>query len=826
MMEKVGPYEIRRKIAEGGMGMVYLAWDPRLERQVALKCILASSYESSSARVRFLREARIQAKLDHENIVSLHDLIEGATQDFLVLAYVEGLTLYDYLQTSQPSIQEKLDIAIQIAKALAFAHQNEVIHRDIKLKNILIDSQGKVKITDFGIAKVLDQTTLTHEHQIVGSLTSLSPEQAAGKPMDHRSDLFAFGSLLYQLFTGQKPFVGDTPAAVISQICNVNPTPPHQVEPSLPLQLSQLIMKLLQKDPDHRPMLSNEVVADLERSLSPLTEAETREALPVQVEAKAQKLNKKPILWVVAVVILLGVSAFWFVSRFEAIRPVYVAVLPVTTPDNVVPPDWIPAVREACLSGVVVIPNHFSVDPRTFEDIPTDLQSIVSATAADELIRLHAEPSGPLWRISLRRINGQDGSVIYSEAIDMAPFEPLIVREATFAMLQRSYLDRGAPGVSIRPGISQADYREFLRLRDLLKTRQSDLEDLFVQLKQLLARSPDFGPLYASTCEAARLCYRKTRDRRFVEEGYQIAQEGIKRLRANPGPYLSQVALALAIKDEETAGRVLDELRRLFPGFVETDFFRARLLETRGDTEQALQLMREVAVLRPTWSHRFNLANMAFRHSQTELARTTLQDLLEDYPEHLRGLRLLANIELMQGSPAKAIRLYESVLKRRPSIYVWNNLGLAQMLEEDYRKAAASFSEAFELSPENPLIRLNVADALWLTGDKAGANEHYRAVVGAYGDDLETLDWSDMITLAQAHAHLGEHREAVRTIQAVLRIQKDNSQVSLAAGLVFTLIGDYQSAVLYTEEALAQGTDPRWFSLPWFEPIRARVDWP
>jgi serine/threonine protein kinase/tetratricopeptide (TPR) repeat protein len=257
--ERIGPYRLIRLLGAGGMGEVFLAHDERLDRLVAIKRLRTSSEVSPERRKRFRREARIAARLEHPNIVQIHDVLSEGEVDCIVMEYVDGQDLRQRSKDARPSLHETLAIAGQIALAMAEAHDREIIHRDLKTENVLITRTGQVKITDFGIAKDLRDETLTGDGHLMGTSRSMSPEQASARPVDHRSDLFSFGTLLYEILTGKSPFLGETSYLTMHRVVNDAPESLHTLVPGLPPALVALIEQLLAKEPLLRPRSFREV---------------------------------------------------------------------------------------------------------------------------------------------------------------------------------------------------------------------------------------------------------------------------------------------------------------------------------------------------------------------------------------------------------------------------------------------------------------------------------------------------------------------------------------------------------------------------------------
>ena len=266
-----GHYSVEKQIGSGGMGEVYLAEDARLGRKVALKMLDPGLTGDAPARARFLREARLASALDHPNICTIHEVGETQGRPFIAMQYVEGETLRPLIGGRPLPLDSLLSIALQVAHALAAAHERGVIHRDIKAGNIIVTPGGQAKVLDFGLAKLVeraegqDETHLTMTGQVMGTPASMSPEQARGEPADQRSDIFSFGCVLYEMATGQIPFKGKTRAEVIGALLHKPHTPAAELNGEMPARLSAVIDRALAKEPAGRYQSAREMLADLRR---------------------------------------------------------------------------------------------------------------------------------------------------------------------------------------------------------------------------------------------------------------------------------------------------------------------------------------------------------------------------------------------------------------------------------------------------------------------------------------------------------------------------------------------------------------------------------
>jgi len=259
----IGRYEVIDRVGRGGMGVLYRGRDPVLEREVAIKVMSGDFCGDEGARSRFFREARAAARLQHRNIVTIYEFAEDHGTPYIAMEFLRGSALSARINAEPPlTLVQKLDIVTQLCTGLHYAHEQGIVHRDVKPANIWIMGDGTVKLLDFGIAKIA-ASTMTTTGSVLGSAAYMAPEQVAGREIDGRADVFAAGVVLYELVARRKPFAGDGPTAVMMQIIKEDPPPLRQFAPEVPAALVDAVTKALNKDPDRRFMHAGDFGAEL-----------------------------------------------------------------------------------------------------------------------------------------------------------------------------------------------------------------------------------------------------------------------------------------------------------------------------------------------------------------------------------------------------------------------------------------------------------------------------------------------------------------------------------------------------------------------------------
>ncbi len=321
-----GKYQILEELGRGGMGVVYKAEDTKLKRLVALKFLPPELTHIPDIKERFIREAQAAAALDHPNICTVYEFDEAEEKSFISMAYIEGQNLKKKIESGPLESEEALRIATQVAEGLQEAHKKGVVHRDIKSSNIMLDERNHAKIMDFGLARKTGGTLITKDGTTMGTIAYMSPEQARGEEVDHRTDIWSFGVVLYEMLTGQLPFKGEHEQGVVYSILNQKPKPLTEVRAEIPVSMGQVVEKALEKKPDKRYQQIDELLDDL-KSIS-------AGIVPEEIEARLRKeklrKRKRAILYAGAVglVIVMAVLALTlFTGRAEAIDSI--AVLPL-----------------------------------------------------------------------------------------------------------------------------------------------------------------------------------------------------------------------------------------------------------------------------------------------------------------------------------------------------------------------------------------------------------------------------------------------------------------------------------------------------------------
>jgi serine/threonine protein kinase/tetratricopeptide (TPR) repeat protein len=859
--DRTGAFRLERLLGRGGMGEVFLAVDERLDRRVAIKRIRDGS--DPALRERFRREARSAARINHPAVVQIYDVIEDAGGDAIVMEYAEGRTLRGLLAEGLPDPVLAVRLAWEIAQGLDAAHAAGLIHRDLKAENVVVTPGGHAKILDFGLAKPLalerSEESLTEHGTILGTWHAMSPEQASGGDVDARTDLFSLGVLLYEMLTGRSPFRGSHSLDSLKRILTEQPPSLSTLRPDLPPDLAALAARLLEKDREARPRSAREVALRLgeiassrelgfavDSTASPggsergdpgdeltavtVLERPATSSSPSWGDRSSalRPLRGRSWSWVAmaAGLALAAVGAFYLLGRFS-LPPLRVAVLR---------PEVAPAgetnlalagsgVLVATLSTLASLEGLAPVDPAQLTGAERSPADAARAVAAGEVLAATLEGQGDLGaRVSLRRIDGREGRVLWAEsfAVPADPRDLRLLAQAVTLHLRRAYPERrpreGTPELSVRG----EDYADFLRIKERFDGGQVPLEPELARLERILRGSPRFLDAHLLVVAVTQNLFRSTREPRYLDRGLSAAARVRALAPADPRALTAQVRVAIAAARPEEARARLAELAASAPGDPDLFALSGQIAEGEGDLERAVADLGAAVERVPSWPNLFRLADLEVRTGRIAAARHHLEQLLERSPANLWGLDKLGNLELLSGDPARAERIYLDLARLKPQRSFYTNLGLARSLLGRTASAVEAYRKALELAPDHVVASLNLADAELALGNRQGAESRYRAILERLDASAAaaTLSPVDRMIQAQCLAHLGRAREAVSVVQGPLRENSDDPEVLYLASLVYSLAGDRNSALVNAEEALKRGMEPRWFTLAAFGSFR------
>jgi len=761
--ELIGHYRIESLIGVGGMGEVYLARDERLGRKVALKLLPNRLTADETQLSRFKTEARSASALNHPNILTVYEIGAEGNRHFIATEFIEGMTLRASLACGRMDLHAALEIAVQVASALAAAHETGVVHRDIKPENIMLRPDGYAKVLDFGIAKLAEQRPASDHYElgttavlqtrpglVLGTGHYMSPEQARGQKVDTRSDIWSLGVVLYEMVAGIPPFRGETPSDCIASILKTEPPPLSSVFSDVPLKLESILQKALRKNRDERYQTIKEMLADL-RNLK----GEAEGSSP-QIEARGESIvskikdHRRGVLLTLAVAILAAAAfaySFFFVAPVPSLNEKSIAVLPFENlsedKSNAYFADGIQDEILTRLSKIADLKVISRTSTQRYKNTSQSLSEIANQLGVANLLEGSVQKTNDQVRVNVQLIRAANDSHLWADTFDRKLTDIFSVEsevaKAIAEQLQAHLTGREEQAIAVRPTDNPEAYDAYLRgLAYTLKTGDTPANALGAQkyLREAVRLDPKFALSWALLSYVDALGYLTLTLQPTValhEETRQAAETAF-----NLQPNLGEAVVAkgyyhyACLKDYDTAVRYFEQARQFLPNSSQIPESLAYVARRRGQWDRSESYFNQAERLDP---RNINLltshaASFTVRRHFPEALRK-LDQVLDITPDDVDTLAEKAAIAQAEGDLPRASALlaplhpnaedtivlgtqvYQAILERRPAQII-------PRLEEILAKPDPA------LGYFNGELRFWLGWAQEVAGDHAAAQESWR----------------------------------------------------------------------------------------------------
>jgi len=764
-LTETSKYELLRPLGRGGMGEVYLGRDTRLNRDVAIK-VMRVDLPEGNWQERLQQEARLLAQLNHPNIVQIYDIIEHDGSPALVMEYVEGRNLHLYLREHRVELGDKLRWLSEISAGLAASHAAGIAHCDLKAENVLIDSRGTAKVTDFGIA-------------------------SSARGMDE--DMLSLGRLAQQLLE------------------------PHREQ--LPLALPDLLRQLQHRAANKRPE-SRQAAEIFRLAWHEYSQDDT--PLPQDL-SPARRAVARPTVYALVLVASLALVALLYFNRAPA-QQHYVAVMPTVLSEAAEERhrqvDYLrSAVQQALLQNVIEGAGLALVsftESAAAQGTPAELLSLLGA---DSLVSSTLNCDDLTCDLHLERLEAPEGTVTRQQTLALLIDSPLAAHDT----LQRQWhhlFSREEAVLEASDAIDETHYRRYLEL-SLASERQSlPATEILQELELLLPEAERFLPLYLLYTTEATALYEYMGDSTYLDRLERVLDRAESRAGHSLFILESRFRLEVNRGNLEQAAAVIEQVRSEFADEVMTSYLTGELLFNQNEFELADRHYARAATLQPSEKHLYARARNLFFGADLEAAGAVLEQLLRRHPYRTAALGLKGIILLEQGRLDDAIATFEKSLAIQPNPLQRANLGTAYMFRRDYESARDILEAGYRGGSRDSALVLNLADCEMMLGNRDRASALYRSVVERHqsGDPSVLPE-----TAAQAYAQLGQFEDALRILKNMKSRWENTPAYALSAALVYTLAGQNIAALVEVDGALDQGVNPFWFDLEWFDALCVEV---
>lgn len=844
---KLGPYEILSPLGAGGMGEVYCARDTRLDRKVAVKILPQHVADTPEMKQRFDREARAVSSLSHPHICALYDVGHQDGTDFLVMEYLEGETLAQRIANGPLQIREAVHIASQVASGLAEAHSRGVIHRDVKPANIILTNNGFAKIVDFGIARVLAADTTGLTKGVTGTIYYMSPEQALGKPLDPRTDVWSLGVVLLEMLTGRSPFQRENITASLFAIIN---EPPGRIPDAVPPELQKIIYRALAKDPaarypDCRSMFEDletfraSYISSKEHSVDP--NAPTLTLRPDELQKYADRASVSA--WTPPPVPHKSASRSWLITGAVvaliafalALSPVraslaklifgapqnHVAVLPFenigNNPANAPLAEGLMDSLSGALSNLDIGNQSLWVVPSSVVRARkvSDPSAALTQLGATLVVQGSIERYGNDVRLNVNLINAKTLRQIGSAQLEDAAGDLATIQNEAVSRLANLM------GLSVTPEMlkstggkaNPAAYQSYLTALGYIQRydKAGNLDLAILSLNDAVKTDPAFAVGYAELGEAYRLKYSLTKDPQWTDEAAANCGKAVQLNDHLPAAYVTLGRIHDVSGQHDLAVQEFQHALQLDPRGADALIGMARAYENAGRISDAEATYKKAAALRPDyWGGWNDLGVFYLRRQRYADALSQFQRVLQLTPDNAPAYNNLGTAYQFLDKPADAERAFEKSISIAPNYPGFANLGTLYYSDNRYNDSATVTEKALQLNDKDFRLWANLALSYKQLNqsDKAAAASEKELQLLIPLAKAQPNDASLQSALAVLYSQKKQKAEATIHLNAALALSPDDPFILDDVAETCEELGDRVHAIRYMEKALEKGYPP------------------
>jgi eukaryotic-like serine/threonine-protein kinase len=838
-----GPrYRIEALLGQGGMGRVYKAYDKDLDRTVAIKVVREGAIGESDALKRFKQELVLASKISHKNILRIHDMGDVGGLRFISMAFVEGQDLQHIIRDNpKMPLERLLNFARQIAEALAAAHAEGVVHRDLKPQNLLVDKNDQIFVCDFGLAKSFEEGAIgmTRTGAFLGTPRYMSPEQVEGKPADGRADLYAFGLILYEMVIGDVPFTGESTLKVMYQRIQEKPKSPKVLRPDLPNWLVKIIMRCLERDPNDRYQNAYEILADLQGGQSGSGVSRVgmsrigsgSQSVIIQIPEFA---NRRWV-WIVAGAVAVLLLAFAIPpvrhlipgfrveqtgpggSASSGIPPLssghYVAILPLQVLGDQSQLGYLAqGIQEALsaklfqLKGVHVT----SSDAASKADPKQSLQKIARSLGANMLVTGMVQGNGDKIRIILNLEDVVNGKRLWSQQFDGVPADLFTLEDHIYAQVVSAMdvnpTNEENANAEARPTDNVASYDLYLRGRNALRTNDAKSAQTALDFfNEAVKQDPKFALAYTGVAQASLRMYGVTNDGFWTQKALAAAQQALQLNDKLPEVHSTLGSVYRATGKYEEAIAELKRAQALAPNSDEVYWRMGNVYLSKGDMPHAIESYQKAVQLNPYyWVNENSLGHVYYQTGEYDKALEAFKQVATLEPDVNAGYVNSGTVLNQQGKYAEAVPYLQKALQIEPDTNAYTNIGTAYFFLKRFAEAADAFEKAVAINSNDTQLFVNLGDAYRALGQKDKAQAAYQQAISVGYKELQTnpQDAAVMAEIALSYAKVGNVQESETLIKRARAQDKKDVTIAYIEVLISAQNGKQGQALTLLADAL------------------------
>ena len=815
-------YLIEGLLGEGGMGRVYKAYDQELDRFVALKVLQPELARDPQIIQRFKQELLLASKISHKNILRIHDLSDDGGVKFISMAFVEGEDLHGLLRReSSLPLDRALRIARQLCEALAAAHAEGVVHRDFKPQNVLVGKDDLVFVSDFGLATSVDSAKLgmTRTGAFVGTPRYMSPEQVEGGKIDHRSDLYSLGLVLYELVTGDLPFTGQSTWQLMYQRVKEKPKDPKSVRPDLPDWVSRIVLHCLERDPDVRYQSATEILADIDANRSPAGARRTHPAakwviaagLLVTVAGAGYFLMPRVSVKVPAVT--FGTSGLPPLSKGK-----FVAILPFRTIGGDGAQNYIAEGLNEALATKLFGLNDLHMTPVSEaakqNDQTTPLPKIAKELGVNMIVQGTVQVSENQIQILVKLNNMETNQVDLNKEFRTAQGDLLTTQDQIYQALLDAMSTKVSDAERVKlmqhPTENVEAYNDYMKGRNALtgNANEKNVQAAINYFNSALEKDKAFALAYTGLADANLMLYQEKKDKYWSEKALEAAKKAAQLNDKLPevhsalgNAYSAMGQIALAIEEDKKA-------LELAPNSDEAYRRLGNAYRANGQKAEALQALEKAVDINPYyWNNLAALGNAYVGFGDVDKAAKLYEKVIQVEPDNPAGYSNLGMVYFSQGKYQESIDAFQKALKIAPSAEVYTNLGTAYFYLQRYDDSVQMMEKAVQLNPGDTVLMGNLADGYRRTGKTDLARKTYEQAIRLGFNQLKVnpRDTTILGSMALFYAKTDDTKSAREFVKQARAMDRSDVYLIYIEAVVDTIDKKPGDAVKALNTALEKG---------------------